>query len=180
MSTPIKPSPVLFFCAILYRSDLLEVRDWEVEFSRQLFRGQNFFPIEQNFSLFNYYEKEMGSKNLLRRLWVFSEELAAREDLPKLKVNSNKLESKFKNNHHTLGRVVNFDPGFISLEQVVLATGKPYSHRIYMQDGIYAELTYQYQKGIWCELPWTYPDYKETAVKNIFDNQRALLKSLLK
>jgi len=56
-------------------------------------------------------------------------------------------------------RRVNLDPGLLSLERLVLATGKNYTHRIYLGRGIWADLTLIYQRGAWQSLPWTFPDY---------------------
>ena len=56
-------------------------------------------------------------------------------------------------------RVVNLDPGYIGLSKLVLATTKDHAHRIYIQRGIYAEVTLRYIKGAWSPWPWTYPDY---------------------
>ena len=54
---------------------------------------------------------------------------------------------------------MNLDPGYLLYERFVLATGKNFSHRIYIGRGIYADLTLVYQKGAYRSLPWTYPDY---------------------
>ena len=62
--------------------------------------------------------------------------------------------------------MVNIDPGYLLHERFVLATGKNYSHRIYIGKGIYADLTLMYTKGKFEPLPWTYPDY---ASENIID-----------
>jgi hypothetical protein len=56
-------------------------------------------------------------------------------------------------------RRVNIDPGYMLAERFVLATGKNFTHRIYIGGGIYADLTLMYQKGAFRALPWTYPDY---------------------
>jgi hypothetical protein len=56
-------------------------------------------------------------------------------------------------------RTANIDPGYLLLERLVLATGKNYSHRIYIGRGIYADLTLIYRDGAYRALPWTYPDY---------------------
>jgi hypothetical protein len=42
---------------------------------------------------------------------------------------------------------------------LILATGKGYSHRPYLRDGIYADLTLIFSDGTFRPLPWTYPDY---------------------
>ncbi|MCR9206020.1 MAG: DUF4416 family protein [Halobacteriovoraceae bacterium] len=180
MSQPTFPTPILPFTAILYRSDLISLETCLKEHVKDLFSGTVFDFSQEKFSLVNYYEKEMGPKEKLKRAFIFSKETGNREDLSSLKIQSNQLEERLKVAFTNEGRVVNFDPGFLGLEQVVLATCKPYSHRIYLNQGIYAELTFQFQQGHWHELPWTYPDYREKCVKNLFDVQRNLLKRPLK
>ncbi|MBW2356714.1 MAG: DUF4416 family protein, partial [Deltaproteobacteria bacterium] len=51
------------------------------------------------------------------------------------------------------------DPGILSRERFVLATGKNFSHRIYLSQGIWADLTLVFRLGGFDPLPWTYPDY---------------------
>jgi hypothetical protein len=57
-------------------------------------------------------------------------------------------------------------------ERFVLASGKNFSHRIYIGLGIYADLTLIYQKGSFQKLPWTYPDYADQAMLNFLDQVR--------
>lgn len=73
-------------------------------------------------------------------------------------------------------RVVNIDPGYISLSQVVLATSKNFSHRIYLSDGVFAEVTLLYHAHGWEQLPWTYPDYKIPVVQDFLTECRCYLK----
>jgi hypothetical protein len=56
---------------------------------------------------------------------------------------------------------------------LILATGKGYSHRPYLRDGIYADLTLIYQNRQFCSLPWTYPDYADEKQLEIFGKIRA-------
>jgi hypothetical protein len=92
---------------------------------------------------------------LYRRVFSF-ERLIAQEQLAEIKCRTNSLETKLS----TQGRrSVNIDPGYLLFERFVLATGKNYTHRIYIGRGIYADLTLIYQKGAYRPLPWTYPDY---------------------
>ena len=58
-------------------------------------------------------------------------------------------------------RSVNIDPGYMLLSRFILATGKEFSHRIYIGKGIYADLTLIYSRPGFKTLPWTYPDYTE-------------------
>ena len=56
-------------------------------------------------------------------------------------------------------RRVNIDPGYLAKAHLILATGKGYTHRPYLRDGIYADLTLMYRDKTFHPLPWTYPDY---------------------
>jgi hypothetical protein len=67
------------------------------------------------------------------------------------------MEARFPNERG--GRKVNIDPGYLAASKFILATGKDYSHRIYLGKGIYGDLTLIVQKGAFTPLPWTYPDY---------------------
>lgn len=106
-----------------------------------------------------YYEPEMGAP-LFRRMLAFKP-LIKQSELAEIKLSTNELEQKYSK----VGkRMVNIDPGYLLHERFVLATGKNYTHRIYIGKGIYADLTLIYQNGAFQKLPWTYPDYAETRV----------------
>ena len=109
-----------------------------------------------NFDFTAYYEKEMGSP-LSRRLVVFKT-LMEQERLPSLKRMTNAIEARYRKEGK---RRVNIDPGYLLPERFVLATGKNFTHRIYIGQRIYADLTLIYQKGAFRTLPWTYPDYAD-------------------
>jgi hypothetical protein len=48
---------------------------------------------------------------------------------------------------------------------LVLATGKNCAHRIYLDRGIYADLTLVFHQKAYRPLPWTYPDYGDERVR---------------
>ncbi len=56
-------------------------------------------------------------------------------------------------------RAINLDPGYVESSKLVLASMKNFSHRIYLGQGVYGEITLMYHKGRWDALPWTFPDY---------------------
>ena len=70
-------------------------------------------------------------------------------------------------------RTVNIDPGYVDDAQVVLATTKNFSHRIYIGMGYYAEVTLIYKHGRFRTLEWTYPDYRGPAGLEFFTMARA-------
>jgi hypothetical protein len=55
---------------------------------------------------------------------------------------------------------LNLDPGLLSLGKFMLATTKDQAHRIYLRDGIFAEVTLHYHAGAFEAWPWTYADYQ--------------------
>ncbi|MDA8138399.1 MAG: DUF4416 family protein [Desulfobacteraceae bacterium] len=106
------------------------------------------------FDYTSYYASEMGTP-LFRRMLVFKA-LIQQEALAGIKRRTNALEEGYA---EAGKRRVNLDPGYLLLERFVLATGKNFTHRIYIGQGIYADLTLMFQKGAFQTLPWTYPDY---------------------
>jgi len=107
------------------------------------------------FDFTEYYELEMG-KNLWRRMASFGP-LIPPQNLVEIKLVTNALELQLLNEQG--GRRVNIDPGYLTAAKFILATGKDYSHRIYLGQGIYGELTLLFKKSTFTSLPWTYPDY---------------------
>lgn len=111
---------------------------------------------EYNFSAVSpYYDAEMGGD--IQKIIFSFEETIEREDLADVKIFCAEIEKKYLRND---ARTVNLDPGIISLENFILATGKNYSHRIYLKNGVFAEVTLMFGKNnVIKELPWTYRDY---------------------
>ena len=61
-------------------------------------------------------------------------------------------------------RLINIDPGYLSMTKLVLASTKNREHRIYLRDGIYAEVTLAFRDQAWTSMPWTYADYQRPDV----------------
>ncbi len=120
-----------------------------------------------DFDYTHYYAKEMGSP-LYRRMVVFKE-LIPQEAIGQIKLTTNTMEERFAREGK---RRVNIDPGYLLLERFVLATGKNFTHRIYIGSGIYADLTLIFQHGDFRSLPWTYPDYKDGQMKSFLKQVR--------
>jgi len=124
----------------------------------------------------SYYDEELGTP-IQRRILAF-EELVPPEALPGMKLFTNELEGRHLD--ASGNRIFNLDPGLLQLERLVLATGKEFTHRIYLRSGIWAEVTLIFQKGGWRALPWTYPDYAGTLVQAILSRIRDRYKDKLK
>ncbi|MDQ1278342.1 MAG: hypothetical protein QG555_1385 [Thermodesulfobacteriota bacterium] len=116
------------------------------------------------FNYTNYYEKEMGQA-LVRRFISFGRHVPP-ETLPDIKNWTNELEEQFSEGK---SRQVNIDPGYIAPAHLILATGKGYTHRPYLRDGIYADLTMIYCDGSFRSLPWSYPDYASAAAVHMLN-----------
>lgn len=124
------------------------------------------------FTFSNYYEKEMG-RGLLR-LWLSFAKPYPCEKMVALKILTAAVERRFLKDG---GRVFNLDPGIITLSNLCLLTHKNYTHRIYLGEGVFCELTLLYKKGSFQPLPWTYPDYKTKVAIDFFNAVRERLKN---
>lgn len=126
------------------------------------------------FSHSRYYEAEMGP-DLLRQ-WALSDRLIAQDAIASIKRRSNEIEDARRRADEQAGngRTVNIDPGYVNLAKVVLATTKDYSHRLYLRDGIYAEVTLTYRSRArgFEPVPWTYPDHAEATALRFFAEAR--------
>ena len=173
MGTAKTPKPVKLFASIIFGGEesLHEVEEKLVPVIGKIQEKTATMP----FSHTAYYEKEMG-KNLDRCLILF-EPLFQREILPEIKLKTNETESFLLMDGK---RTANIDPGYISLEHVVLATTKGFAHRVYLGQGIYADLTLIYQNGTFKPLEWTYPDYGGEEFISTFNGWRNYLKEMLK
>lgn len=114
-----------------------------------------------------YYKAEMGAP-LNRRMVVFRK-LIEQQELADIKHLTNRIEGRYAESGR---RRVNIDPGYLLAERFVLATGKNYSHRIFIGKGIYADLTLIYYSGGYQPLEWTYPDYREDRMRNYLNATR--------
>jgi Domain of unknown function (DUF4416) len=125
-----------------------------------------------------YYDATMGA-NLLKQLLAF-QQLVLPEQLALIKLHTNQLERQLADaGEYPEPRPLNLDPGLLTLGKFLLATTKDQAHRIYLRDGIYAEVTLRFQSGEYEPWPWTYADYREpllrAALKEFRDYYRSRL-----
>ncbi|MFC1821511.1 DUF4416 family protein [Thermodesulfobacteriota bacterium] len=141
----------------------------------QLYGSTDWVSPELYFDRTRYYAREMGWP--LHRRFVAFKRVIRPEAIADIKLATNKLES----NHLQGGkRLVNIDPGYISLERLVLATGKNYTHRIYLNKGIYADLTLIFHKESFRPLDWTYRDYRDPIIIDYFNGLRERYKDQIR
>ncbi len=132
------------------------------------FAKKDFASSFLDFRQTDYYEKEMGT-DLKRRFVSFARLINAKQ-LPKIKCYTNSVENTFSLGHSR--RLINIDPGYVTLSKLVLATTKNFAHRIYVGDGIFEEITLTYKNKSFVPNPWTYPDYKSEDYIKIFNSIR--------
>jgi len=170
MSTPQTPPPALLFMSIFSGC-------WDAFWPRlkpelaALYGPLAYCSEPFAFDHTAYYTKEFG-QSLTRRVLGFAR-LLEQDRLAEAKLAANQLEQAYGQTAAggVFHRIFNIDPGLLSLERLVLATGKNYTHRVYLGSTVWADVTLIYQKGGnrledgsrqkagWMALPWTFPDY---------------------
>jgi len=170
MAEPRAPVPVLLVTAVFSRhADVLPLVRAQLE--------QTYGPVEKLSPVFvfdqtKYYATEMGS-DLLKQFLAFHD-LIAPERLSEIKLHTNALEREMaQSGRYPEARPVNIDPGYLQLGKFLLATTKDQSHRIYLRDGIFAEVTLRFQAGAFEPWPWTYADYRQPGVLAFLQEARA-------
>ncbi|MCY3556505.1 MAG: DUF4416 family protein [Gemmatimonadetes bacterium] len=168
MGTPAEPESVKLVCAIMGQDET------KLAEGRELLAGR-FGALELtgpvfDFSFSSYYEREMGA-GLVKQFLGFGP-LVNPEDLVEIKRACNDLEAGLARPDGLPGRGLNIDPGYVNGGQLVLATTKNYSHRIYIGKGIFGEVTLLYTRGEFTPLPWTYRDYRTEAALAFFTRVR--------
>jgi hypothetical protein len=175
VSTPREPCPGKLALSVLAAADWWDLA-WP-EFRLEL--AERFGPVDYEtpllpFAHTAYYDAELGAP-LARRILGF-ERLIPLDGLVAVKLATNADERAHARPDGS--RRVNLDPGLITLERLVLASGKNFTHRIYLGCGIWADLTLIYNKKTgWVALPWTFPDYATEDMKRRLTELRALYKT---
>lgn len=117
------------------------------------------------------YREEMGD-NLQRRLFSF-ERLYPRDSLAEIKSICHRIEPQFAD---VVGdyvfRTVNIDPGIVTPDQVSTASHREFSHRLYLRDGVFAQVELIWSHGQFHRLPWTNPDFCEGEAIEFFQRVR--------
>jgi len=154
MAKPQGVDPVKLFVAVLWNQvDILQaalqalVSSWgEIDFS----------GADHPFDTTRYYEPEMGPK--LRRRLVSFLRLVPPDILPQAKQLCNQIEDQFSG---ARGRLVNLDVGYLDHNKIVLASYKGAGQKIYLRDGVWADLVARYRDGKYCAFEWTFPDFRD-------------------
>lgn len=171
------PKPVNLFCGLISNDPDLMAR--AVRMMKEHIGPTDEVTELCPFDMTEYYIAEMGED--LQRQFVSFDKLIQPDEIVYLKTLTNQLETRIVRD---LGlpedrRLVNLDPGYITLSKLVLATTKDFSHRVYLRDGIYAEVTLRYTDGKWTPWPWTFPDFADDRYHAFFDRIRQRYKAKL-
>ena len=169
MSTPSEPEDVKLISSLFSSDKPLIER--VIDRLKEMFGPADWISPWLLFDRTRYYEKEMGWP-LHRRLVSFRN-LIRPEAIVDVKLQTNRLEGEYSIDGR---RMINLDPGYITLERMVLATGKNYTHRIYLAKGIYADLTLAFHRGAFSALEWTYRDYADPVFIGYLNDLREMYK----
>ena len=166
MGTATVPLPVKLFVAAMFDAKVDHEEVQSVLTKRFGAVDVSYGPISFGFT--EYYKDEMGDD--LKKLYLTFETLIEREALSGIKVFTNEIETRYASNGK---RRLNLDPGYLAGDKLVLASTKDFYHRLYLSQGIFAEVTLHYRKGCYRYFSWTYPDYKEPAFLEFLGKARA-------
>ncbi|MBN1577736.1 MAG: DUF4416 family protein [Chitinispirillaceae bacterium] len=154
MAQPEQPLPVKYLIAVLYRDGDFLVRvkkDLVARWGRIDFEGD-----DHPFDVTDYYEPEMGTP-LQRRLLAF-ETLYLPTLIVEMKLQCNDLETALA---YDGKRMVNLDAGYLDYNKYLLASAKEAGQKIYLDRGIYADLSGRYKAGKYRPFEWSFPDFRD-------------------
>lgn len=155
MGTIKSPEFVNFVC-VAFGNDLNYKIKEIMDVLKDKFGEIDFISKPLDFSKFtSYYRDEMGD-SLESRILSFKS-LILPSELSGMKIATNKIEMDFAINGK---RIFNIDAGYVHHSQFVLASTKPWGSRIYLENGIYAEVTLLFLSGHFHSWEMTYPNYK--------------------
>ena len=136
-------------------------------------------PIEIKSQLFPfcesaYYHRTMGDS--LKKQFAILSPWYDPADLPSHKLMMHDWEDELqRKGQYPEQRPLNIDPGYMSMTKLVLASTKNREHRLYLREGIYAEVTLAFRDQHWQPMTWTYPDYQREDFRLFFQECRNLL-----
>lgn len=123
----------------------------------------------------NYYEPTMGAD--LKKVFFAFGHLVDPASLAERKLQAIAWEDEYRQQAgHPEPRPLNIDPGYLTEAKLVLASTKDRDHRIYLSQGIFAEVTLHFHHGHWQSRPWTYPDYQRADYHEFFSRCREFLR----
>ena len=143
----------------------LETVGVEIEFESESLR----------FDSTDYYEKEMGTE--LRRIFLSLKGIFPVEESVLFKLETTEWEHRWRESGL---RSLNLDPGYLDLHKLVLLSAKEGPQKIYLGQGVWADLCLLRRSGHFDTLPWTFPDLRDRRYHSFFEKVRDAFKQDLK
>ena len=163
------PPPVKLFMGVLYSIEERFDAAFQIlenKYGRIDIRSGS-FP----FDISDYYASEMGRP--IFRLFITFDTLIHPKYLASIKIETNTIEDQLALNNQ---RKVNLDPGYMDYDKVVLASAKYNGQKVYLDHGIWADLTLYYQENAFHAYPWSFPDFRSGIYNTFFLKIRARYK----
>ncbi len=145
MADPRPVTPLLLVIASFSRHP--EVIAWSAERLETLFGPIGFVSLPYDFVQTRYYEASMGAG--LKKCFFACRQMLDPDQLADVKLRTNALETEAAAKwNFPEPRPLNLDPGLLSLGKFMLATTKDQAHRIYLRNGIFAEVTLHFYAAL--------------------------------
>jgi hypothetical protein len=158
-------SPALLLLAAFSRYD--EALKWAKQRAEAAWGPIELESPAFDFTETEYYTPTMGS-GLKKGFFAF-QRLFNPANLVDVKLLTNNWEEEYAGlKKHPELRPLNLDPGYITLGKLVLASTKDFAHRIYLNRGIYAEVTLHYKHHCWQHHDCTFADYRRDDYQRFF------------
>lgn len=165
--------PVLLISAVFSRND--EALAWARQRLEESWGPVALASERFAFHETRFYERTMGSGIL--KMFLAFERLVDPASLPGIKLQTNAWEIEYRDAREwPEERPLNLDPGYLTEAKLVLASTKDRDHRLYLDQGIYAEQTLYFQHHAWRVREWTYPDYHRADYHSFFTQCRNYLR----
>ncbi len=179
--------PVVRFCAVITRHEILQ--EQAIERIAKHWGSPVIRSPAIDFEAGGFYAATMGSG--LKKILVAFNGFVDPGSLADWKLQTNRWEADwgkepgypepiFPEPIFPEPRPLNLDPGYMSQAKLVLATTKDRDHRIYLRDGMFAEVTLSYAGKRWVHHRWSYPSYRTDAVARFASECRIRLRKHLR
>lgn len=162
-------APVLVLLAVIsrYESALAWSCSQAESFWGPIARTSPSFHFDET----DYYQPSMGGE--LKKTFLTFERLTDPGELAAWKHRTDAWEREYAAiAAHVEPRPLNLDPGYITPAKLVLASTKDHAHRIYLGQGMFAEVTLYFKAGRWQHRDWTFPDYRRADYQQFFMTAR--------
>ena len=165
MGQPTLHSPAILLLAAFSRYD--EALQWAKQRAEAHWGAIELESQRFDFAETQYYDNTMGP-GLKKVFFAFPRPFDP-ADLVDVKQLTNAWEDEYTAlARHPEQRPLNLDPGYITLGKLILASTKDFAHRIYLNRGIYAEVTLYYKHQHWQHHDCTFADYRREDYQRFF------------